>query len=58
MFYWLREQGQSVLHASVHGRDPKHWHEVIHTLEALARLLAQFCTTLTNIIPVNALRLG
>lgn len=33
MFYWVREQSQSVLHAAVGGHDPKHWYEVVHTLE-------------------------
>lgn len=58
MFYWIREQSQNVLRGSVGGHDPKHWHEVFHTLGALACLLAQFCPTLTSIIPVNALSSG
>jgi len=42
MFYWIREQSQNVLLVSVGGLDPNRWHKVIHTLQALACLLAQF----------------
>lgn len=58
MFYWIREQSQNALHAAVGGHDPKHWHGVIHTLESLTCLLAEFCPMLTSIIPVIALNSG